>query len=781
MDKTGPSEANSRWMDIVVAGCVMITPPLALTSEDNDRLLDGSDATSLHGQGTPDDATIALWLFDETSYLNTTLLDAGPHHNDLRLGDRQADSMAVGRFGNALNAAASHKVFYAKEPLYTGTYPNASGDKVPEAFNLGYLNWTIEFWFKAGGEQTTNGTVLQVTSTPTTFVPAASFALVLAAGRAQWILERPYLGNLAIPTDAATLGDGGWHHVAIVYQARQRQVRHFLDGGLQPLPEAGHMVGLHGPMADVRIGMQVQGWLDEFRISSVARYDAPFTPASLARPPQSPAIPSGPTPLFGQEAPDRARPPLLGSRKHLFIDDRLVASQTGVQFLVNPPHASAVTDFCCDQPGDATPRFGSGVPDILSIWDDGDEIGMIYTSGGMWGGKPHLLYLARSRDGLHWTKPNLGVVAWEGSLKNNIIMVDASQGSVIRDSNPACRPEHRYKYLAYGMNRGIYLCTSPDAVHWRRNETLALPFDCGGGAELFWDDQRGLYGGFFRHEGFMAGDATGGGGRACALAQTTDVLHPWPFQSSANPRVRREAFTLPTLTTELPVPIKANDFGEPYRSKMVKYTGAPDTYLAFPWRYKPAGNVRPGCDLTVSRDGENWTSAGGIYLSNDITVEGRPVVEALTEDGLVRRGDALWQFATVRFTAHGGAAYNGTEYEGGIHDRLLRLEQRLDGFVRVFAGPAGGSLLTKPLVFAGRRLEINADAMGGTLRVGLQEANGKAIAGYAIETCIPITTDAVRHRVAWANGSDVSALAGRPIQIRFELSNANVFAFQFTE
>ena len=54
--------------------------------------------------------------------------------------------------------------------------------------------------------------------------------------------------------------------------------------------------------------------------------------------------------------------------------------------------------------------MGPGIPDIGSIWDDGGQLRMLYDNNGMWGGKPSAVCLAESKDGLHWTKPELNLV-----------------------------------------------------------------------------------------------------------------------------------------------------------------------------------------------------------------------------------------------------------------------------------------------------------------------------------------------------------------------------------
>ena len=148
------------------------------------------------------------------------------------------------------------------------------------------------------------------------------------------------------------------------------------------------------------------------------------------------------------------------------------------------------------------------------------------------------------------------------------------------------------------------------------------------------------------------------------------------------------------------------------------------------------------------------------------------------EQGMIRRGDEIWQYGTIRFTEHGGALYAGVEHDGSGFDRLLRLTQRLDGFVSLDAGDATGSATTRLLTFSGDRLELNVAAKG-SVRVALLDAGGRAIPGFALEDCDPIRADSVRHRVSWKGSTDVSRLAGRPVQLQLELRDAKLFALQF--
>ena len=103
---------------------------------------------------------------------------------------------------------------------------------------------------------------------------------------------------------------------------------------------------------------------------------------------------------------------------------------------------------------------------------------------------------------------------------------------------------------------------------------------------------------------------------------------------------------------------------------------------------------------------------------------------------------------------------------------------RVDGFVSIDAGTDAGTLTTKPLVFLGDTLVVNANAKGGSLVVEALDAKGKVIKGFAGGDCTPITTDSVRHVVTWKADTDCHLLQGRPIRLRFHLKNAKLYSFE---
>jgi len=111
---------------------------------------------------------------------------------------------------------------------------------------------------------------------------------------------------------------------------------------------------------------------------------------------------------------------------------------------------------------------------------------------------------------------------------------------------------------------------------------------------------------------------------------------------------------------------------------------------------------------------------------------------------------------------------------------VTRYTLRIDGFVSVHAPYAGGEMITKPLRFTGKQLELNyATSAAGSVRVEIQDAAGKPIPGFALADCPEIIGDQIDRIVAWKQGSDLSKLTGQPIRLRFVMKEADLYAVRF--
>ncbi len=129
------------------------------------------------------------------------------------------------------------------------------------------------------------------------------------------------------------------------------------------------------------------------------------------------------------------QPIVVGSQRQLFIDDFWFESQDNIQLTMHQPELREVV-ITCDQPWEKGVLHYSVVlldEGRYRMWYRVDSIEMTNQDAFSW------MCYAESRDGIHWDKPNLGLVSWEGSTENNIIFpsdtVEGINGSIIIDPN----------------------------------------------------------------------------------------------------------------------------------------------------------------------------------------------------------------------------------------------------------------------------------------------------------------------------------------------------------
>ena len=114
-----------------------------------------------------------------------------------------------------------------------------------------------------------------------------------------------------------------------------------------------------------------------------------------------------------------------------------------------------------------------------------------------------------------------------------------------------------------------------------------------------------------------------------------------------------------------------------------------------------------------------------------------------------------------------------------VNDRRYTL--RTDGFVSV-AATGRGEVLTKPLTFGGAELVLNfATSAAGLVRVEVRGRSGKPLPGFGLRDCDAMVGDHTGRAVTWRGSTDLSALAGRPVRLRFVLDDADLYSMQFSE
>ena len=120
------------------------------------------------------------------------------------------------------------------------------------------------------------------------------------------------------------------------------------------------------------------------------------------------------------------------------------------------------------------------------------------------------------------------------------------------------------------------------------------------------------------------------------------------------------------------------------------------------------------------------------------------------------------------------SVFGSEAYYTGPDSRLRRFSFRVDGFVSVSAGNQGGTLVTKPLVFTGSKLNLNfTTGKEGSIELRLKEAGSE----NSLEA--RLTGDEIAGTVDWSSGKSLARFSGRPVVLTFGLKNASLYSMQF--
>jgi len=479
----------------------------------------------------------------------------------------------------------------------------------------------------------------------------------------------------------------------------------------------------------------------------------------------------------------------IGSHRELMLDDFLFDALEGqLSFRMHRPRlAEKVFEF--DAPWEGNEKLGIRLSGYAAMIRDGDLFRMYYAS--YYGlrlepaddGQQFTGY-SESRDGIQWNRPLLDRIEFAGSRQNNILLnIKQKMGShnfaPFIDRRPGVPAGQRYKAVA--GNGAAYVYASPDGLDWKKlSEEPILSgeeeaFDHYGairwgnnpGKEraildsfniAFWDPAQQHYAFYFR--AYLPcldrdGKKVTGIQRSVMRATSKDFIH-WGN-------------------------IEPIQFGEPrrrwkhelYTSMIRPYPRAPQLLIGTPLRTVPR---RPfhGMSFGISESALMY-SRDGIHFS-------------LLEEPFVPPGRDVRNWAKHgQMTAWGMLQTAEDELSIYIqqHDHqptthLRRATLRTDGFVSLHAGAyPGGEALTRPLVFKGNRLQINAaTSAAGSIRVTILDARtSQPIEGY--EESMEFYGDQISHLVHWNKRNDIAALAGRPVRLKFTLHAADLYSLRF--
>lgn len=434
-----------------------------------------------------------------------------------------------------------------------------------------------------------------------------------------------------------------------------------------------------------------------------------------------------------------AEPVDIGSRLELFIDDYLIESLEGdvSQHLMQPEPKEVV--FVTDQP------WEGNTSGYYTFFQDRDTYRMIYRG---WqhdekkkAAHKEVTCYAESKDGIHWTKPNLGLFEWNGSKDNNIVWLGPGTHNftAFRDDNPAAPASARYRAFGGkgGLGGGLLPFESPDCKQWKltQDETVITNGAFDSQNLAFWDTDRKEYRAYWRYFGNRV--------RAIRTATSKDFIH-WENEAD--------------LTYPEGTPIE-----HLYTNAIQKYFRAPHLFIGFPTRYEPKSQqVEP--IMMSSRDGVHFRRFAD------------PVIpRTAPKDRNHNRSNYMaWGMFPLPGKPNEISVYGTENYYESTPGRVRRFAYRTDGFVALRGGSAGGTLTTRPLNYQGDMLLLNyVTHEGGSLTVEALDQSGKVTG-----TSVPMTGDSTHEAVKWKAWPK---LKSGVVTLRVRLMNADLFSIRFMD
>ena len=88
-----------------------------------------------------------------------------------------------------------------------------------------------------------------------------------------------------------------------------------------------------------------------------------------------------------------------------------------------------------------------------------------------------------------------------------------------------------------------------------------------------------------------------------------------------------------------------------------------------------------------------------------------------------------------------------------------------------------GELLTKPVVFGGKRLFVNAECRFGSVSAEVVGADGKSLPGFSRNDCVAFSRGDSTKKELVFKGGELSSFAGKPVRFRFLVHCGTLYSF----
>jgi len=496
----------------------------------------------------------------------------------------------------------------------------------------------------------------------------------------------------------------------------------------------------------------------------------------------------------------------IGARPQLFVDDFLVdnrfaVKKSGTEMVLRKFHAPvkhgdrAVLIDPDTVPSQHAFRFDPATT-LFRLWYQAQFVveDRENKKPGGWPSHRHIRY-AESKDGIHWTLPNLGLVECRGSKNNNICFIRSGQftdprllrthGSGISSMhflNETDMPEadrRGYKYLMTYTLRGggkeeedqtqVFLIGSHDGIHWDRERQVSILTGAisDGWFGILYDPDRKKYVSYCRpRDRYEGGPYESPGDAGFLPVDSKHSIYAGVVRRIG--RMERDALWTReenwSRAVFLPDEVDQKNSITSHMSMKAKIYGG--VYFGFLIPYVPKELL--WTELILSRDGKSFERTHQPFIANG-TWDSR---QAWVTPDWVEVGDEWW------ITYHGANSGPNNPIPKDTTWGIGLAKIRKEGFVSLSTPEVGGVIITKLLKWPGGDLLVNCDASRGEMRVRISDKGRHAFDGFNYADCTPFTGNSVAHKVEW-KGRSLDALKGKELRLEFYFSKqADLYSFR---
>ena len=400
-----------------------------------------------------------------------------------------------------------------------------------------------------------------------------------------------------------------------------------------------------------------------------------------------------------------------------------------------------------------------------------------------------------STDGVHWTRPNLGLVEYQGSRENNLlpsfppesVFIDPSAPTAERYKGITVIPIRRAKYEEFKTQRphdwepradrrdvgpdhiyAFHGCVSADGFQWTTLPDIFNIVHADTQNICTYDSILKKYIIFSRNWWVAERDQ-----------RVAEGLGQVWYSVGRRSIGRTESETFGNFPLSQLVLIPTSDMLPSevlYTNCYTTIPGAPDLRLMFPSIWNQASDATR-LQLAASPDGRIWDWVPGGTLLDTGEFETFDGGCLFASPNLVEtsEGDFILPYSGYRFPHKYPRGHAGFPPHLGYavwpKGRLIALEaQEL------------GEFSTVAFVPPPRRLRINATTRrGGTIRIEVATIQRQVPPGRSFADCKPIIGDQFKSLVTWTGGDDLGIQSGEAIVLRFKLDQAKIFALDFAD